>query len=301
MSAAPAAPTVLPGFLDAHVHLALIDPAALVAGGISRVIDLGGWWPGTGRPTSSEPETVHAGQFLTAPGGYPSATGWAPPGSIAVVARATDAAAAVDRQLAGGASVIKITLNSAAGPVLGDPELAAIVGHARTRGVAVVAHVEGPGQAARAVRAGVTGFAHTPFTELLDDDLIAAAARTMTWISTLDMHGWGTVTDDFTRAGENLRRFHAHGGRVLYGTDLGNGPLPVGLNRRELGALLAAGLTPDAVLTALTDPAGFGSIGGLAPPEAPKRRTVIHGPRPVDPQVFLDWLCTARSVPNSPF
>jgi hypothetical protein len=50
---------------------------------------------------------------------------------------------------------------------------------------------------------------------------------------------------------DNLAAFHAAGGRVLYGTDLGNGPLPVGLNLREVALLRLAGLDDDAVLAAL--------------------------------------------------
>jgi hypothetical protein len=52
----------------------------------------------------------------------------------------------------------------------------------------------------------------------------------------------------------NLRRFLDHGGRVRYGTDLGNGELPAGVNPRELRALQRAGMSPGEVLAAVTDP-----------------------------------------------
>lgn len=276
--------TVLPAFLDAHIHLCLIDPSTLLAGGIGRVLDLGGL---RGDETNGLPETAYANQFLTAPGGYPARRSWAQPGSVATVATSAEAAAAVDRQALAGASVVKITLNSVAGPVLADDVLAAVVARARERRLPVVAHAEGVGQALRAFTAGVDIYAHTPFSERLDDDLVEAMAARMSWISTLDIHGWGTPTDDFTRASDNLARFHAAGGHVLYGTDLGNGPLPVGLNRREIEALLAAGLSPDAVIAALT------STGGLE--WAWDRVTVIPGPRPSDPAAFVDWICTARA------
>lgn len=277
--------TVLPAFLDAHVHLALIDPSTLLAGGIARVLDLGGL---PGASVDSMPESAYANQFLTAPGGYPARQSWTPPGSVCSVATRADAAAAVDRQAAAGASVVKITLNSAAGPVLADDILEAIVARAREQRMPVVAHAEGVGQAARAFVAGVDMFAHTPFSERLDDDLVVAMAGRTTWISTLDMHGWGDRNDDFARASDNLRRFHGAGGRVLYGTDLGNGPLPVGLNRREIEALRDAGLSPDAVISALTSTAGLHW--------ASDRVTVISGQRPTDPADFVDWLCTARAV-----
>lgn len=296
--------TVLPGFLDAHVHLALIDPTALAAGGIARVVDLGGWTPAAARtdgtpadgtPMGSPsplPEVRHAGQFLAAPGGYPSAQSWAPAGSVCEVATAAEAAAAVDKQLAGGASVIKITLNSAAGPVLGTDVLTAIVARARERGAPVVAHAEGVGQAVRAFAAGVDVLAHTPFSERLVDELVDAMAGRMTWISTLDIHGWGDENDDFARASDNLRRFHACGGRVLYGTDLGNGPLPVGLNRREIDALLRIGMSPDEVLGALT--AAFPGAASAA--NGDRTVSVVPGERPTDPAGFAEWVCAARAL-----
>jgi hypothetical protein len=325
---------VYPGFLDAHVHLALIDPAGLAAGGIGRVLDLGGWAPGatipdapshaaghtTSEPAATEPalpEARFAGQFLGAPGGYPSRQAWAPAGSSCPVPAPADAADAVARQVAAGASVIKVTLNSAAGPVLAADTLAAIVAAAHERMLPVAAHTEGPGQAAAAFTAGVDLLAHTPFTERLPDELITAMAGRMTWISTLDIHGWGTPTAAFHLASDNLARFHGAGGRVLYGTDLGNGPLPVGLNRREIAALLACGLSPDDVLAALTAdfpgfPARSGEPGDPARstrpgtsarvdthPARPARVTVVAGDRPTDPRDlvgFTDWLLGAHSL-----
>ncbi|MGY4858366.1 amidohydrolase family protein [Cryobacterium sp. AP23] len=320
---------VYPGFLDAHVHLALIDPARLAAGGIGRVLDLGGWTPGAAAadaagpatvPTATEaalPEARFAGQFLGAPGGYPSRQAWAPAGSSCPVPSPAEAAGAVARQVAAGASVIKVTLNSAAGPVLSADTLAAIVAAAHERMLPVAAHTEGPGQAAAAFTAGVDLLAHTPFTERLPDHLIIAMAGRMTWISTLDIHGWGTPTAAFPLASDNLARFHRAGGRALYGTDLGNGPLPVGLNRREIAALLACGLSPDDVLAALTAdfpgfPAGPGAPADPARstrpgtsarvdtrPAGPDRVTVIAGDRPIDPRDlagFTDWLLGARSL-----
>jgi imidazolonepropionase-like amidohydrolase len=316
---------VFPGFLDAHVHLALIDPAGLADGGIGRVLDLGGWTPGAAKPAghgspadepAAGPDVRFAGQFLGAPGGYPSRQAWAPAGSSCPVASPGEAAAAVHRQAKAGAAVIKVTLNAAAGPVLDRETLAAIVAAAHERMLPVAAHTEGPGQAAAALDAGVDLLAHTPFSERLSDELIDAMARRMTWISTLDIHGWGEPTAAFSVASDNLARFHAAGGRVLYGTDLGNGPLPVGLNRREIAALLACGLSPDDVLTALTAdfpgfPAESGEFGALARstrpdtsarvdthPAGPARVTVVVGDRPTDPHDlagFIDWLLGARS------
>lgn len=248
--------TVLPGFRDAHVHLGLVDPHALVTGGITAVDDLG-WdlataaaWVGA----PNFPDVRIAGQLLTVDGGYPSASGWAPQGAVRVVSSAADAVAAVGEQVAAGASLVKITLNSDAGPVLDDVRLGAIVAAARAHAVPVVAHAQGVGQAERAWRAGVDWLAHTPWSESLSNPVVSAMAGSQTWISTLDIHGWGDYGREFSVAQDNLRRFHAAGGAVLYGTDVGNGPLSVGINRRELQALNDAGVAGDALVAAVAAP-----------------------------------------------
>ncbi|MFB8229932.1 hypothetical protein [Cellulosimicrobium sp. NPDC055967] len=74
----------------------------------------------------------------------------------------------------------------------------------------------------------------------------------VSWVSTLDVHGWGSPTAAQDVAIDNVRRFVALGGTVVYGTDLGNGPLPTGVNARELRALAAAGLDAHALVAALT-------------------------------------------------
>lgn len=245
--------TLLPGFRDAHVHLGLADGTALPGAGIAAVDDFG-WDLDTARSWAGDsalPSVRFAGRLLTAPGGYPSGSGWAPVGAIEPVASSDDAAVAVERQLDAGASFIKVTLNSDAGPVLDEETLRAIVARAHERGVTVAAHTQGVGQAARAFEAGVDRLAHSPWSEELDDELLAAMARSQSWVSTLDIHGWGSYGREFEIAQLNVRRFVALGGTVLYGTDLGNGPLPVGINERELRALADAGLAPDALVASI--------------------------------------------------
>jgi imidazolonepropionase-like amidohydrolase len=63
---------------------------------------------------------------------------------------------------------------------------------------------------------------------------------------------------------DNLRRFAEAGGRVRYGTDLGNGAIPPGIHSREAAHLAAAGLSPDAILRAMTlAPLRAGAEGDL--------------------------------------
>lgn len=228
---------------DFHVHLELVDPALVAAGGLARVYDLGSSRaievPGV--------EVIRAGRMLTAPGGYPSDRPWAASGLFREVAKG-EADAAVREQVASGAALIKIALNADAGPVWDDDVLAEVVGAAHSAGVRVVAHVEGGGQAARATAAGVDAFAHSPFSERLGDALIRHLATGVTWISTLRIHQGA----DRERALDNVRRFHAAGGRILYGTDMGNGPASGGVEQDELDALREAGLSDDEVAAAMS-------------------------------------------------
>jgi len=250
---------LMPAVADRHVHIGLADPAAVLLGGVTAVRDLA--WPpdvifpladASELPSFNGPLIRAAGPIVTAPGGYPTEAGWAPPGT-GVEVRGPDEAAAMVRELADrGAAAIKVSLNAEAGPTLSDAELTAIVDAAHERSLPVTAHAQGKGQAARALGAGVDEFAHCPWTERLADSLIEAMARTMRIVSTLDIQSYGRDTPEIRTALDNLRRFHAAGGAVMYGTDLGNGPVPPGVDLREVLLLREAGLSNEDVLAAMT-------------------------------------------------
>jgi hypothetical protein len=238
---------------DAHGHLGLVDRDAVARSVLGRIVDLGGDLTAPrvlAGPLGIPPLIVEvAGPFLTAPGGYPSDRGWADPAWVRQVADAEAGASAIDEIADAGATRVKVAGNSMAGPTFDDRMLAALVIHATRRGLPVVVHVEGPGEAVRALRAGARFLAHAPFTELLSRREIAEHAARVTWISTLAIHPAGSA--ERATAVENVAAFHAAGGRVLYGTDMGNGSSPAGLNPAELDALRDAGLTTSDLLVAL--------------------------------------------------
>jgi hypothetical protein len=306
--------TLFSPFTDSHVHLGLIEPEQLARGGIGRVLDLG-WspdvaalWPERGRVDARWPEVQVAGGLLCPPGGYPSRAGWAPGDASVVVADAADAERAVVRMRDLGGSVVKLTLNSDVGPVFDDDVLRAIAVAADRVGLLTVAHVQGLGQVRRALDAGLLRFAHAPFSELLTDELLDRAADG-TWISTLDIHR----ADDGDRpadAGDdslgsaaqevaitNLRGFRERGGHVLYGTDLGNGDLPVGVNERELRALQRVGLGREALLAALgsDDSLDAGQDGAHWTPRA----SWVPQPPPADERDDPAWLARASVLTAS--
>nr|MBA3690351.1 hypothetical protein [Actinomycetota bacterium] len=162
-----------------------------------------------------------------------------------------DAEAAV-RDLAGrGAAAIKVSLNAEAGPTPGDGELAAIAETAHELDLPVTAHAQGSGQVERALGAGFDELAHTPWTHRLSDDVVTTAATRLRIVSTLDICSFGRDTPQIRTALDNLRRFHAAGGTVIYGTDLGNGAIPPGIHTRELELMVEAGLEYEEVLESM--------------------------------------------------
>jgi imidazolonepropionase-like amidohydrolase len=251
---------LMPAVADRHVHVRLADPGAVLLGGVAAVRDLA--WPAdeilaladaSELPSFNGPLIRAAGPMLTGRGGYPTKERWAPPGTGLELEGPEHTARAVNELAGRGAGVIKVSLNAEAGPTPTDAELAALVESAHGRGLPVAAHVQGVSQAERAVGAGLDEFAHAPWTERLSEQLLEAAARTMRVVSTLDILSFGEVTPELRTACDNLVRFRAAGGQVVYGTDLGNGAIPPGIDVRE--ALLlheAVRMSPEEVLIAMT-------------------------------------------------
>jgi hypothetical protein len=245
---------LMPGVVDRHVHLGLVDGAALANTAVVEVHDLG-WVPRIARGWKIDPPTGGlvriAGPFLTAVGGYPSDRTWAPVGSVRELAGPADGVRAVDEAAAQGHDLIKLVLHSG-GPLPDDATLVAVVRAAHRRQLPVGVHAEGEGQARRAFEAGADILVHVPWTESVPDDLLLAMAGSMRWTSTFAIH----ADADRGRALDNARRFIRLGGRLDYGTDMGNdmygGPTPVGPRPEEITALGQAGLTGDSLLESLT-------------------------------------------------
>ena len=249
---------LMPAGADRHVHIGLSDPHAVLAGGVTAVRDLA--WPPdrifpladlSEGPSFDGPLIRAAGPMLTGPGGYPGHAGWAPEGTALEVAGAEDARAAVTRLAALGAAAVKVSLNAEAGATPDDATLVAIADEAEAHDLPVTAHAQGAGQVERALGAGIRELAHTPWTRL-GDDVVAQAASRLRIVSTLDILSSGRDTVAQGIALDNLRRFLAAGGEVVYGTDLGNGPVRPGVSTRELLLLREAGVDPDGVMAALT-------------------------------------------------
>lgn len=253
--------TLLPGFIDSHVHIGFFAPRAVLAGGVTTVRDLA-WPPEDIYPLARAsrsvdfdgPEIHCVGPMLTVSGGYPTRAAWAPPGTGAVVGSPAEAGRTVESQAALGAVAIKVALNAEVGPTLELTTLRAICDTAHELGLDVTAHVFGISELAKALEGGVDELAHILMSpERIPDDLVAALVeRDVTVVPTLSVFSGRALEI----AIDNVARFVATGGRVVYGTDLGNaGPRP-GIERLEIEGLVAAGLDARAVIAAATTRVG---------------------------------------------
>lgn len=277
---------VMPGVVDRHVHLGLVDASALRHTAVVEVHDLG-WVPRIARQWKINPPTGGvvriAGPFLTAVGGYPVDRAWAPPGSVRELQGPADGVRAVGEGAAHGHDLIKVVLHTG-GPLLDDTTLGAVVRAAHQHRLPVGVHAEGQGQARRAFEAGADLLVHAPWSESLPDDLLRAMARSMRWTSTFAIH----PDADRDRALHNARRFVGLGGRLDYGTDMGNGPTQPGPRREEIQALHKAGLAGDTLLASVTRPSSDRLLVDAA----------VHTPSaiPNSPEDVAAWICHARRL-----
>jgi imidazolonepropionase-like amidohydrolase len=265
--------TVLPGFIDAHVHIGFYPPEEVLRGGVTTVRDLA-WpperiWPlvaDSGADDFVGPTIVATGQMLTVERGYPTRAAWAPSGTGRVVTGPNDAAVAVDEQADRGAVAIKVAMNSQVGPTFDRATLSAVVDAAHERGLKVTGHVHALSDLDVALDSGIDELAHMLLSgERLGADVLARMASQVVVVPTLScFHGRARK-----KAIRNLDGFLEAGGRVVYGTDLGNeGPRP-GIDEREITAMRDAGMPARDIIAAATTGAaahlGLVNVGIIAP------------------------------------
>jgi imidazolonepropionase-like amidohydrolase len=273
---------LLPGLVDAHVHLVASGHPDLAAGlpkteaertvaavvnarrqleaGVTLVRDLGA--PGAeavlvGRAvedgTIPGPRVVAAGPAVTMTGGH-----------IPYLGRVTDGPdamrAAVRANLAMGARCIKVVATGGVltpgvdprEPAYTQPELDALVDEAHRFGLTVAAHAIGEGGVAAALRAGVDSVEHGMF---LDDAAIELFLATGARLSATFSAPWGIlggpsvpewIKDRARPAAEaQVRSFRAAveaGVPAVAGTDAGTPENPHGGVAREVAFMVEAGL-----------------------------------------------------------
>ena len=243
--------TILPGFINAHVHNAYKEQNLRwwAQEGVTTVRDLG---ERLGFPYFSTRDRLRAdpqnawlisdGPLVTVPRGYPIAGNSFP--SLTVTSP-EDAREKVVRLIDDGAELIKITLTSGGAPSLSAAEAAAIVETAHERGVPVSAHATTARDVQRALDAGVDDVAHLATDQASDRLVRQMVERGVYWVPTLEaLRG---------RGAENLQRFLAAGGHVALGNDGGYlSGLEIGMPMAEIRAMSKAGMTPMQIIIAAT-------------------------------------------------
>jgi imidazolonepropionase-like amidohydrolase len=252
--------TVLPGFINAHVHLGYSEHnlQAWAQAGVTTVRDLG---------TSPASDPFSRRDELD---GYPMVP-WGMQGLA--VTSAQDAALKVNQLLDDGADVIKIALESGYLfetniPVLSAQEAATIVKVAHERGTLVSAHVTAAQDLGLALDAGVDDIAHMVTNNLSHQLIEGMLENDVYWVPTLEL--WKGVGGLDRQAVANLRKFVEAGGKVALGTDYAgySSEFDLGMPITEMELMGEAGMTPMQTILAGTQNAAHvcnleGELGTL--------------------------------------
>ena len=258
--------TLVPAFIDSHVHIVAATPEDMLRGGVAAAVDLGALPTIWDDVRAMRPFRLYpAGQLITAPGGYPT-RGWGRGGFGYEVEGVEAAARAATEMAERGAIAIKMPIVPEAGPILSAAEQRAVVEAAHGRGLPVGSHAMSREAVAMALAAGVDILVHAP-ADRLDENVIRAFCQRprAAVIPTLVAFGASTGARD------NARALRAAGCTLLYGTDMGNG-VPPGISLDELLLYQSLGMTPAEVIDAATRvPAayfGIRDLGAIAPGQA---------------------------------
>lgn len=272
--------TLLPGFIDCHVHLSkLADLGQGTQWGCTTMLDMGSQSMAVTdslRHRKGLADIRGAGNVASARGGtqitrmgYPASSAVTGPG---------DASRFVAERVAEGADYIKIIVEDPArmgAAALDAATIAALVEAAHRAGLKAIAHVTMRAAFSTAIDAGVDILTHAPFDADIDDHLAATIAakgivsvptliamRTMeSMAKRLPTHGSAA---DYAHARATVSAFHRAGVLILAGTDSFQGQeLPVSIPHgkalhEELALLIEAGLTPiEALRSATVLPADY--------------------------------------------
>jgi imidazolonepropionase-like amidohydrolase len=265
---------LLPGLIDAHVHIdGPHQLAALARCGVTTALDMASV-PGVTAPLRGLPGQTDIRSACIpaiAPGSLHAS--FPGVGAAGLISGPEEVKQFVADRLAEGADYIKIVIGSP----FADHEqstIDALVAEAHERGKLVVAHASSAGSVAKAQAAGADILTHAPLDQPLDRAAvaqIAAAGRTvvptLTMMEAIVSHV-APPGADFGNATASVSVLHEAGVPILAGTDANDAPLipggvPHGMSlHRELELLTGAGLsTVDALRAATVLPA---TVFGLA-------------------------------------
>ena len=299
--------TILPGFINAHVHDAYsrANLEAWAREGVTTVRDEGIISHAHSLPELiamrdsewSGPECarlVSGGWMISPPGGY----GWL------YVSSPEEARQTTLDELDQGADFIKITMEDGYGPATDLPlmsfeELTSIVDAAHERDALVSAHITESQFMQTVVDAGVDDVAHVPWNHAPDALLQQMVDEDVCLVTTLTvMEAYNSLAG----AQSNLGRFVAEGGQVAMGNDYTDIPqngfdhFELGMPMHEITRMAESGMSNSEIIVASTMNAahvcGLGSELGTLEVGKTADVLVVNG----DPLLSLDALTDVRLV-----
>jgi imidazolonepropionase-like amidohydrolase len=273
---------LLPGLIDAHVHLRGIgDLEDLARWGVTTALDMGSWPPAliTELKSAGSADVRSTGAGALGPGSPQARIPGRPADSIVVTPE--DGRRFVATRVAEGMDYIKVIVEAPGRGGLDLLAVRAIVEAAHEAGRLVVAHASHTGAVATAQQAGVDVLTHAPLNAPLDEAAVAAARNDgRTCVPTLVMME-GVAKNapvpglDYRHAGDSVAALYRAGVPVMLGTDANQAPgVPANISygdsaHRELELLVQAGLAPAEALRAATavtaDRFGLPDRGRIAP------------------------------------
>ncbi|MFE5393045.1 amidohydrolase family protein [Streptomyces sp. NPDC056568] len=253
---------LLPGLIDAHLHLKDVDTLhRLARSGVTTGLDMACFPPSVAaslRGLPGLPDIRSAGVPAVAPGSPQSGLPTFP--ADAVLTGPDQASRFVRARIAEGSDYIKIIIDE---PGLSPETVKAVTAAAHSLGKLVMAHATTTAMAERALDAGVDMIHHVPLDTALPAGVAARYAATGTVaVPTLTMMegfaGLGIPGMDYAAAEGSVAALRRAGARILVGTDANSTPgipvqPPFGTSiHHEVELLVRAGLTPLEALRATT-------------------------------------------------
>jgi imidazolonepropionase-like amidohydrolase len=256
---------LLPGLIDAHVHLrGTGDLEELARWGVTTALDMGSWPPELIRQLRDKglTDVRSTGAGAVGPGSPQAKIPGRPADSVVLTEE--DGRRFVATRVAEGMDYIKVIVEAPGRGGLEPSVIRAIVEAAHDAGRLVVAHASHTGAVATAQAAGVDVLTHAPLNAPLGQPAVAdAVASRRTSVPTLVMME-GVAANapvpglDYRHARDSVAALHRAGVPVVLGTDANQAVgvpanVPYGVSaHRELELLVEAGLTPAEALHAAT-------------------------------------------------
>jgi len=267
--------TVLPGLVDAHVHLTIggapeANAIAVLRAGFTTVVDLGATTDavlrlrdGIAAGSAQGPRILGAGLWAGTRDGVCEF------GGIGIAGGPPAFRLRVRENVAAGADIIKVcvtgwpadALAKPAAYEIADDSLAAVVEEAHASKKLVVAHAISLGGVKAALKAGIDGLAHAAF---IDDETAGELKRKGVFlIPTLASLVGGAPEAVAAGLRAGVVAAHRAGVRLVFGTD--GGVLPHGRNAVEFRAMANAGIPAiDAIRAATVNAAAAFGLKDIA-------------------------------------